>query len=50
MKCNNAPKGWRCNGDKGHPGSCAAWPDTFELRVKWAWRLKSLSILFGRHL
>jgi hypothetical protein len=48
--CKLPPKGWKCNGDEGHDGPCAAWPDAIGLRLVWSWRLKSLSILFGKHL
>jgi hypothetical protein len=49
-RCQSPPKGWRCNLPFGHEGPCPAWPDTIWLKLKWAIKLRSLSILFGRHL
>lgn len=47
-RCQKAPEGWRCSGFVGHPGACAAWPDTLWLKIKWAWKLKNLNILVRR--
>jgi hypothetical protein len=48
--CKLAPDGWRCSREAGHEGPCAAWPDTIWLKIVWAWRMRSLSILLGRHV
>lgn len=49
-KCELPPKGWKCNLPANHDGPCPAWPNTPWLRIKWAIRMRSLSILVGRHL
>jgi hypothetical protein len=45
-RCERAPEDWRCSRAAGHGGPCAAHPHGLRQRLKWAWILRSLAILW----
>jgi hypothetical protein len=49
-RCRLPPRGWRCNHEAGHEGSCPTWPDHWWLRLKFTVKFQDFSYLFARHL